>query len=415
VVIGAGVLGASVAARLAGSGMRVTLLEADQPGRATSRWSFAWVNSNDKGPRPYHDLNHAGLRAWAELAPGLDGAAWYRPAGHIELATDGPGLATSATDGPGLATSATDGPGLATSAAAGAALAARVRRLAGWGYPARLIDAAEAAEIEPALLPPGPGAVAAWFPGEAYLLTEPLIDRLVTSARALGAAIVTGDQGRVTGLSPGRVRIAAGEVVAADEIVCCAGRWTPQVTALAGAVAPVPLVAWETPGATAPGLVVRVGPVGPDGPARVIHTPQLALRPHPGGLLHLEAPDAAVDLHTPDAELRRWAAELLQRARRTVRGAEHATVAGYQVCVRPMPVDGQSVVGRLPGAEWLYVAVTHSGVTLAAHLSRLIAAELATGVPSAELGPYRPDRFAGTAVPITGPISGPITGPSTGR
>ena len=71
-----------------------------------------------------------------------------------------------------------------------------------------------------------------------------------------------------------------------------------------------------------------------------------------------------------------------------------------------MPADGQSIVGRLPGAEWLYVAVTHSGVTLAAHLSRLIAAELATGAPSAELAPYRPGRFAGTAVHITGPATG---------
>ena len=73
VVIGAGILGASVAARLAAAGLRVTLLDQDQPGRATSRWSFAWINSNDKGPRPYHDLNHAGMRAWAELAPDLDG------------------------------------------------------------------------------------------------------------------------------------------------------------------------------------------------------------------------------------------------------------------------------------------------------------------------------------------------------
>ena len=86
----------------------MTLLDQDQPGHGTSRWSFAWVNSNDKGPRPYHDLNHAGLRAWAELAPDLDGAAWYRPAGHVELAADG------------------------------AELAARVERLASWGYPARL-------------------------------------------------------------------------------------------------------------------------------------------------------------------------------------------------------------------------------------------------------------------------------------
>ena len=373
-VIGAGVLGASIAARLAAAGTSVTLLDQDEPGRGTSRWSFAWVNSNDKGPRPYHDLNHAGLRAWAQLAPALDGAAWYRPAGNLELATPG--------------------------------LAVRVRRLTGWGYSARLIGAAEAAEIEPALRSPGPDTATAWFPDEAYLLTEPLIERLIARATAHGATLLTGEQGRVTGLEAGRVRTAAGDILASDEIVCCAGRWTPQLTAMASPASPVPLLTWDTPGATAPGLVVRVGPVTRAAPSRVLHTPELALRPHPGGLLHLEAPDAAVDLHTPDPELRRWATELLDRARRTVHGLDGARVVAYQVCVRPMPVDGRSIVGRLPGAEWLYVAVTHSGVTLAAHLSRLIAAELAAGAPGAELAPYRPGRFAGTAVHITGPATG---------
>src|ERR1700735_601537 len=116
VVIGAGVMGASVGARLASAGLPVTLLDQDQPGRATSRWSFAWLNSNDKAPRSYHDLNHAGIRAWAELAPELDGAAWYRPVGHVELAASEAGRAE---------------------------LAARVQRLTEWGYPARVIDAAE--------------------------------------------------------------------------------------------------------------------------------------------------------------------------------------------------------------------------------------------------------------------------------
>jgi glycine/D-amino acid oxidase-like deaminating enzyme len=383
VVIGAGVLGASIAARLAAAGMSVTLLDQDEPGRGTSRWSFAWVNSNDKGPKPYHDLNHAGLRAWAELAPGLDGAAWYRPAGNLELATSDTGRAE---------------------------LAARVRRLTGWGYPARLVDAAEAAGLEPALLPPGPDAAAAWFPGEAYLLTEPLIERLVARAADRGATVLTGDRGRVTGLSPGQVRTATGQVLPADEIVCCAGRWTSQLTALANPTCPVPLVAWDTPGSPAPELVVRVGPVTAAAPTRVLHAPEIFLRPHSGGMLHLEAPHTPVDLHTPEAELRGLAAELLHRARRTVRGLDQARIVTYRVCVRPLPADDQSIVGRLPGAGWLYVAVTHSGVTLAAHLSRLIAAELATGAASAELAPYRPDRFAGTAVPITGHITGPATG-----
>lgn len=363
VVVGAGILGAAVAARLAAAGLRVTLLDQDQPGRATSRWSFAWINSNDKGPRPYHDLNHAGIRAWAELAPDLDGDAWYRPVGHVELAAAG----------------------------TAAELEARVERLTGWGYPARLVDAAEAAALEPALLVP-PDAAAAFFPGEGYLLTEPLIARLVARAESHGAHVLAGEPGRVTGLEPGaepRVRTAAGAVLEADDVVCCAGRWTP-------ALAEVPLIPWQNQGSTAPGLVVRVGPVPlAPGLVRLAHTPELSLRPHPGGLLHLEAEDAsaAVDLHTPEPELRRWAGELLRRARRTVRGLDDARVVELKVCARPLPADGQSIVGRIPGAPGIYVAVTHSGVTLAARLAGLITADLTTGTPPAPLTPYTPARF----------------------
>ncbi len=374
-------MGASVAARLASAGLAVTLLEADQPGRATSRWSFAWLNSNDKAPRPYHDLNHAGILAWAQLAPDLAGAAWYRPVGNLELATSDAGRAE---------------------------LEARVRRLTEWGYPARLVSLAEASEIEPALRSPESGGTAAWFPGEGYVLTEPLIARLVARAVARGADVLTGEQGRVTGLDPGpagelRVRTAAGAVLAADEVVCCVGRWVPELAKMADAASQVPLVDWEKPGATAPGLVVRVGPLASAGPGRLVHAPEVSLRPHVGGLLHMEAPDAAVDLHTPEPDLRRWAATLLRRAQQTVRGLIDARVEEYQVCVRPMPADGQSIVGRLPGTPALYVAVTHSGVTLAAYLSNLIAAELTTGTPPADLAAYRPARFLTSPPGTDGP------------
>ena len=274
-----------------------------------------------------------------------------------------------------------------------------MRRLTGWGYPARVIDPAEAIEIEPALrLPPRPAALA-WFPEEGYLLTEPLIARLVADAKNHGADILIGEPGRVTGVdsSPGavmRVRTAAGAVLEADEVICCAGRWTPDLAALAsaarpGAASPVPLVPWDTPGSIAPGLVVRVGPVDPPGLVCLVHTPEISLRPHSGGLLHLEAPDAAaaVDLHTPEPELNRWAGELLRRARRTVRGLDHARVVELKVCVRPLPADGQSIVGRLPGTKARYVAVTHSGVTLAAHLSSLIATDLTTPTAPPSLAP----------------------------
>lgn len=377
VVAGAGVIGVCLAARLAGAGAEVTLLEQDRPGQAATRSSFAWLNSNDKAPRAYHDLNHAGMRAWAQLAGSLGGAAWYRPAGNLEWAA---------------------------SAAGRAELAARVHRLAGWGYPARLISGAEAAELEPSLRQPGPGPGVAWFPGEGYLLTEAMVAGLLDRAAGQGATVLSGPAGQVTGLEavPGAraaggagwgVRTAAGPVIRADVVVCCAGTQVPRLAALAGAAAPIPLVPWQEPGAAAPGLVVQAGPVGSPALTRIVHAPEVYLRPHAGGLVHLEAPDAAVDLHTPDRELRRWAGELLDRARRVTGALDGATVAGYRVCVRPMPADGQSIVGWLPGVAGVYVAVTHSGVTLGAHLAGLITAELLGGAAPAELAPFRPGRF----------------------
>src|SRR5262249_20378388 len=287
-------LGVCVAARLAEAGIAGTLLEQDRPGHAATRSSFAWLNANDKAPRAYHDLNHAGMRAWAALSASLGGAAWYRPARDIARAERPPGRAQ---------------------------LAAGVRRLAGWGYPARLIGAAEAARLEPSLRLPASVAEAAWFPGEGYLLTEPLVSQLAGLAVRRGATLLTGDPGRVTGLDTASaavraVRTATGQAIPVDAVVCCAGRWVPGLAALAGAAAPVLLVAWAEPGAAAPGLVVQAGPVTPPGPARMVHAPRVYLRPHAAGLVHLEAPDAAVDLHTPQADLRRWAGELLRRARR---------------------------------------------------------------------------------------------------
>lgn len=69
-------------------------------------------------------------------------------------------------------------------------------------------------------------------------------------------------------------------------------------------------------------------------------------------------------------------------------------VGTAQVCVRPLPVDGQSIVGPAPGIAGCYLLVTHSGVTLASHLARLVAGELMDGVETRELARFRPDRFS---------------------
>jgi glycine/D-amino acid oxidase-like deaminating enzyme len=377
VVIGAGVLGVALTARLAeaaGPAAAVTLLEQDRPGHAATRSSFAWLNANHKLPRAYHDLNHAGLRAWSALAGRLGRPDWYRPSGNLEWAV---------------------------TPDAAAELTARVARLAEWGYPAHLIGAAAAAELEPSLRLPATVAAAAWFPEEGYLLTEPMVAELAGRAARYGATVLTGAPGHVTGLDVAggmvrAVRTATGQVIPADVVVCCAGRWVPELAALAGSDTPIPLVPWVPPGAEAPGLVVQAGPVSP-ALSRMVHASDVYFRPHTAGQVHLEAPDVHADLHTGEPALGDLAGELLRRAQRVTGALDSAEVTGYRVCVRPMPADGQSIVGWLPGAGNLYVAVTHSGVTLGAHLAELMTSEVMAGVHVPELAPYRPARFSGTA------------------
>ena len=78
----------------------------------------------------------------------------------------------------------------------------------------------------------------------------------------------------------------------------------------------------------------------------------------------------------------RWLPELGELAAETAR-----------IGVRAMPADGHSVVGPQGGVAGYYVAVTHSGVTLAPFLGRVVAEELLRGRSDPRLAPFRPDRF----------------------
>ena len=78
-VIGAGIVGASIAFHLADRGANVTLVDAGRPGMAASRTSFAWINGRDKNPREYHELNRRSQDMWHRFADRLEsdvGLTW---------------------------------------------------------------------------------------------------------------------------------------------------------------------------------------------------------------------------------------------------------------------------------------------------------------------------------------------------
>jgi glycine/D-amino acid oxidase-like deaminating enzyme len=60
---------------------------------------------------------------------------------------------------------------------------------------------------------------------------------------------------------------------------------------------------------------------------------------------------------------------------------------------RPIPRDGESIVGFSPTVSNLYLATTHSGVTLTPIIGEFAALEIAEGARIDLLQPFRLERF----------------------
>src|SRR5215203_7151818 len=81
-VVGAGIVGASVAYHLSKSGAEVVLIDRAEPGSGTTSTSFAWVNANNKLPREYFELNLAGMREHERLRDEI-GGGWLHSTGNL--------------------------------------------------------------------------------------------------------------------------------------------------------------------------------------------------------------------------------------------------------------------------------------------------------------------------------------------
>ena len=104
----------------------------------------------------------------------------------------------------------------------------------------------------------------------------------------------------------------------------------------------------------------------------------------------------------PDAGLRAaHGARILNRISTVLPGASNAILDELTLGFRTMPMDGFPVVGPVPGAPDVYVAVTHSGVTLAPILGRYVSQEVLTGARVDSLAPYRPTRLVGASAGAT--------------
>jgi glycine/D-amino acid oxidase-like deaminating enzyme len=250
-----------------------------------------------------------------------------------------------------------------------------------WGYGIRLVDRAEARRIEPKLAEPP--ALAVHVAGEGAVEPAAAARALVADSVKRGAGLVERTEIRRLILDAGAVRgveTATGEL-GADEVVLAAGAATP---VLAGTIdVRVPLEA-------SPGLVIHCKPS-----ERLLNgliiAEGLDMRQTADGRIIASASFAGGD---PGPDPAATARALFDRARQALIGGQRLEFDRHIIGYRPMPADGFPIVGRAPGVEGVYLAVTHSGITLAPAIGLFAAAELLGAGDEALLAPYRPARFA---------------------
>lgn len=367
-VVGGGVLGVATAVELARGGARVTLVTEGRLADGASGRSLSWLNSSGVYSSAYHRLRMEGLARYRALA-GRDAERTTSVTTYVHL--DG-GLRWAADDQVGGLREVHD----------------HQRRV---GYPSTWLTrdevAAQVPELDPAAVP---AAGALFSPAEGWVDLPSLVHELARELRARGGEIRS-DAGRaelvvqhdrVTGVAT------ASELLKVDAAVLATGSDVPRALRRVGIA---------VPDATAPALLVRTAPVAAR-PRVVLNTPRVSLRPAPGDSLVMDAgwserevrvrQDGTfeVDEHTVRG--------LVAEASAVLAGSPPLEPAHCGVGLKPVPGDGEPVLGSVPGVAGCFVAFTHSGATLALVVGELLAGQVLGGTASPLLEPFGVHRFA---------------------
>ncbi|AUD06676.1 NAD(P)/FAD-dependent oxidoreductase [Spirosoma pollinicola] len=351
VVVGAGIVGASLAYQLQRGQAQVTLLDkAPNPADGATVNSFGWITVNPESPQTYIALRQQAIADWHRLDEELKG--------QLKLNWSG---ALTWRDDPNQ-----------TERLAG--------RLMEAGYTVRVIDQLHIQRLEPNLKKVPSRAI--WAAKEGAIDPNLTLPGLITAARQAGVSCQLGNEvvsllvsgSRLTGV------LTAHGVIRADLVVLATG---VEATTLCQPLAV------HLPLANSPAILVAFRTAHPF-VNRIVSSPSLELRAASPTLTLCaeEFLDDSIE-NNPQA--------IARRSLDNIKGQWHhvgpLTLTTVRVGNRPIPADGLPIIGRISSIDGLYVAVMHAGVTLAAVVGRLIASELLSDQEEALLDSYRPTRF----------------------
>lgn len=356
VVIGAGIMGAAIGYELAKRGAQVTILERAAPASGTTGDSFAYLNASTKvASRPYFGLNWLGLAGWRIWEHETGAALPLQWGGAVYWRDD---------------------------AERAGQLASSVKTLQQWGYDAepaalddvrRLLPSVEVADV----------SGGAFYSEEGAVDPVGAVDALLARATRHGARVIHPAEVVDFAVSAGRVaRVRTRDAeFPADTVVVAAGLGSQQLAQRLDVRLPLK---------PSSGVLLHTQPQ-PRLLDKVVFAPGSSFRQTLDGRIvgsssHEGAPSG---LDAEDAGRR-----ILAAASRYLPQIRNAAIARVSVGQRVVPADTFPVAGFAPKVGNVYVAVTHSGITLAPVLARWAAAEILDGISVDLLDGFRPQRFA---------------------
>lgn len=366
VVIGGGVLGVSTATQLVRQGAEVTLLTEGALASGASGRSLSWLNTAGLRSPEYHALRQLGIDRYRTLAARADVSSFLRFDGGLTWAPEGESFRP---------------------------VLEHERAI---GYDAQWLSADEVESWTPGVDPAAIATEGAIFnPGEGWVDLPSLIAFLAEEFTARGGRLITGAGHVDVVVEDGR---AVGAIAAdggrfdADAVLLATGPGVPAQVAEHGVEiadgSPAALLVWTKPVETAL--------------TAVLNTPNVAVRPTPSGALALDSAwseEALVvgddgSITVPDGIVDR----LLVEASRVLAGNPALELDGFGIGGKPIPGDGEPVLGELEQVPGYFVAFTHSGATLGLIAGELLAREILTGERSPLLDTFRPARFTAALV-----------------
>lgn len=412
IVIGAGVIGLSVALHAARRGMRVTVVDHEEeshkgcshgnagmivpshfvplaaPGMVSLGLRMMWKPASPfyVKPRVSGELVSWGYRFWrSSTQRQVDRAAPLLRDMHLASRSLYEGLAGETGNGIGLVRK-----GLLMLCKSPETLAEEshlATRAKGMGIEAEVLDGAQAARLEPALRASVAGAV--FYPGDCHLSPGLLI---ATLKRLLAEERVevrwrTGVRGlRTSGVRISALETSAGDL-SADEFVLCAGSWSAGLAKGVGIRMPLQAGKGYSLTLGSPRALPSLCAILME--ARVAVTPMGSTLRF-GGTMELSGLDESIN----PARVR----GIVDAVPSYLPGFTPGDFAGVEPwCgLRPCSPDGLPYIGRFARFPNLSAATGHAmmGLSLAPVTGKLMGEVLDDEPPSVAIGGLAPDRFA---------------------